>query len=89
MFTFGWSWLIQKHLKHLSNFYTFAWSTSTDQTYSNYLEAAKLPLRLLLGKPVYLELRLLSPKPNAVIIVNYCIAYPRSAKNALVLIYEG
>ncbi|XP_033950414.1 uncharacterized protein [Pseudochaenichthys georgianus] len=62
---------------------------ATDQTYSNYLEAAKLPLRLLLGKPVYLELRLLSPKPNAVIIVNYCIAYPRSAKNALVLIYEG
>ncbi|KAK5883536.1 hypothetical protein CesoFtcFv8_019855 [Champsocephalus esox] len=62
---------------------------ATDQTYSNYLEAAKMPLRLLLGKPVYLELRLLSPKPNAVIIVNYCIAYPRSAKNALVLIYEG
>ncbi|KAK1880463.1 Zona pellucida sperm-binding protein 1 [Dissostichus eleginoides] len=62
---------------------------ATDQTYSNYLEDAKLPLRLLLGKPVYLELRLLSPKPDAVIMVNYCIAYPRSAKNALVLIYEG
>ncbi|XP_033980315.1 zona pellucida sperm-binding protein 4-like [Trematomus bernacchii] len=62
---------------------------ATDQTYSNYFENAKLPLRLLLGKPVYLELRLLSPKPNAAIMVNYCIAYPRSAKNALVLIYEG
>ncbi|XP_063755587.1 zona pellucida sperm-binding protein 4-like [Eleginops maclovinus] len=62
---------------------------ATDQTYSNYLGDAKLPLRLLLGKPVYLELRLRSPKPDAVILVNYCVAYPRSAKNALVLIYEG
>ncbi|XP_010789765.1 zona pellucida sperm-binding protein 4-like [Notothenia coriiceps] len=62
---------------------------ATDQTYSNYLEDAKLPLRLLLGKPVYLELRLLSPKPNTAIMVNYCIAYTRSTKNALVLICEG
>ncbi|XP_030267259.1 zona pellucida sperm-binding protein 4-like [Sparus aurata] len=60
-----------------------------DQTYSKYLATTSLPLRLLLGKPVYLELRLKSPKPDAVILVNYCIAYPRSAKNALVLVYEG
>lgn len=61
----------------------------TDNTYSSYFPTNKLPLRLLLGTPVYLELRLLSPKPDAVILVNYCIAYPRSAKNALVLVYEG
>lgn len=61
----------------------------TDQTYSKYLATTSQPLRLLLGKPVYLELRLKSPKPDAVILVNYCIAYPRSAKNALVLVYEG
>ncbi|XP_074470657.1 zona pellucida sperm-binding protein 4-like [Sebastes fasciatus] len=60
-----------------------------DQTYSSYLPTNSQPLRLLLGNPVYLELRLKSPKPDAVILVNYCLAYPRSAKNALVLIYEG
>ncbi|CAK6949369.1 zona pellucida sperm-binding protein 4-like [Scomber scombrus] len=60
-----------------------------DNTYSSYFPTYHQPLRLLLGKPVYLELRLKSPKPDAVILVNYCVAYPRSAKNALVLIYEG
>ncbi|XP_038586841.1 zona pellucida sperm-binding protein 4-like, partial [Micropterus salmoides] len=60
-----------------------------DQTYSSYLPTNNQPLRLLLGSPVYLELRLISPKPDAVILVNYCVAYPRSARNALVLIYEG
>ncbi|XP_041665847.1 zona pellucida sperm-binding protein 4-like [Cheilinus undulatus] len=62
---------------------------SKDSTYSSYLPSYHQPLKLLLGKPVYLELRLKSPKPDAVILVNYCIAYPRSAKNALVLVYEG
>lgn len=61
----------------------------TDQTYSNYLDTNSLPLRLLLGAPVYLELRLYCSKPEAVLLVNYCIAYPRSATNALVLVYEG
>ncbi|XP_041811889.1 zona pellucida sperm-binding protein 4-like [Chelmon rostratus] len=60
-----------------------------DQTYSSFLPSYHQPLRLLLGNPVYLELYLKSPKPDAVILVNYCIAYPRSAKNALVLVYEG
>ncbi|XP_028317712.1 zona pellucida sperm-binding protein 4-like [Gouania willdenowi] len=60
-----------------------------DSTYSKYLPTYHQPLKLLLGKPVYLELRLKSPKPDAVIIVNYCLAYPRSANNALVLVYEG
>ncbi|XP_042291997.1 zona pellucida sperm-binding protein 4-like [Thunnus maccoyii] len=60
-----------------------------DATYSSYFPTYHQPLRLLLGKPVYLELHLRSPKPDAVLLVNYCLAYPRSAKNALVLIYEG
>ncbi|XP_071381198.1 zona pellucida sperm-binding protein 4-like [Centroberyx affinis] len=60
-----------------------------DQTYSTYLPTYHQPLKLLLGKPVYLEVRLKSPRPDAAILVNYCLAYPRSAKNALVLIYEG
>ncbi|XP_030002878.1 zona pellucida sperm-binding protein 4-like [Sphaeramia orbicularis] len=60
-----------------------------DETYSSYYPTYHQPLQHLLGKPVYLELRLQSPKPYAVLLINYCIAYPRSARNALVLIYEG
>ncbi|XP_059205155.1 zona pellucida sperm-binding protein 4-like [Centropristis striata] len=69
--------------------YGVALKIATDQTYSTFLANDHAPLSLLLGKPVYLELRLKSPKPDAVVLVNYCLAYPRSAKNALVLVYEG
>lgn len=48
-----------------------------------------VPLKVLLGKPLYLEVRLNSPKPEATLLVNYCVAYTRSASNALVLFYEG
>uniref|UniRef100_A0A3Q4HGB1 Zona pellucida sperm-binding protein 4-like n=1 Tax=Neolamprologus brichardi TaxID=32507 RepID=A0A3Q4HGB1_NEOBR len=60
-----------------------------DETYSSFYDHHHQPLRLLLGRPVYLELRLSSPNADAIILVNYCLAYPRSARNALVLIYEG
>ncbi|XP_021178675.2 zona pellucida sperm-binding protein 1 isoform X1 [Fundulus heteroclitus] len=60
-----------------------------DRTYSSYYPTYHQPLKLLLGHPVYLELRLRSAKPDAVLLVNYCLAYPRSAKNALVIIHEG
>ncbi|KAL1007126.1 hypothetical protein UPYG_G00082360 [Umbra pygmaea] len=60
-----------------------------DSTYETYLEQYHQPLRLLLGNPVYLEVRLKSPRPDATLLVNYCLAYPRSAKKALVLIHEG
>ncbi|XP_038576707.1 zona pellucida sperm-binding protein 4-like isoform X2 [Micropterus salmoides] len=72
-----------------SGLYAVELRIAKDQTYSSYFPTNNRPLRLLLGKPVYLELRLISPKPDAVILVNYCVAYPRSARNALVLIYEG
>lgn len=61
----------------------------TDETYTSYLPTNSMPLERLLGTKVYLELNLLSPYPEAVLIVNYCIAYPRSARNALVFIYKG
>ncbi|KAG2456943.1 ZP2 protein, partial [Polypterus senegalus] len=49
-----------------------------------------VPLSFLLGKTVYLELLLVNPpEPNMVLLVHYCIAYPRSSMNAWVLIYEG
>uniref|UniRef100_A0A8B9J735 ZP domain-containing protein n=1 Tax=Astyanax mexicanus TaxID=7994 RepID=A0A8B9J735_ASTMX len=60
-----------------------------DKTFSTFLPHDHQPLRVLLGKPVYLEVRLKSLKPEATLLVHYCIAYPRSAKSALVLVYEG
>ncbi|KAK6323829.1 hypothetical protein J4Q44_G00061680 [Coregonus suidteri] len=60
-----------------------------DKTYAKYYKQHHQPLRLLLGKLVYLEVRLTSPKPEATLLVNYCLAYPRSAKNVLVLVHEG
>ncbi|XP_072303324.1 zona pellucida sperm-binding protein 4-like [Eucyclogobius newberryi] len=60
-----------------------------DDTYSSFYPTYHQPLRFLLGRTVYLQLLLLSPTPKAVLLVNYCIAYPRSASNALVLVHEG
>ncbi|XP_076158064.1 zona pellucida sperm-binding protein 1 [Alosa pseudoharengus] len=61
-----------------------------DETFSKFLPHYHQPLRLLLGNRVYLEVRILSPKAEAaVLLVHYCVAYPRSARSALVLLYEG
>ncbi|KAB5530771.1 hypothetical protein PHYPO_G00133220 [Pangasianodon hypophthalmus] len=60
-----------------------------DETFSLFSPHGHLPLKVLLGKPLYLEVRINSPKPEATLLVNYCVAYTRSATNALVLLYEG
>ncbi|XP_060754273.1 zona pellucida sperm-binding protein 4 [Neoarius graeffei] len=61
-----------------------------DQQYSSYYPQYHRPLRKLLGKPLYLEVRLLNPvDPSAVLLVHYCVAYPRSAHSAWVLLYDG
>uniref|UniRef100_A0A8C9V141 Zona pellucida sperm-binding protein 4-like n=1 Tax=Scleropages formosus TaxID=113540 RepID=A0A8C9V141_SCLFO len=62
---------------------------ATDRTYTKFYPHYHRPLKLLLGKSVFLELRLMAQNRSAVLLVNYCLAYPRSAKNALVLLYEG
>lgn len=67
----------------------FCFSNSTDGSYSSYHPSSSLPLRLILGKPIYLEVLLHCSRPEAVLLINYCIAYPRSATNALVLLYDG
>ncbi|KAL7852523.1 hypothetical protein SRHO_G00183080 [Serrasalmus rhombeus] len=61
-----------------------------DQYYSRYYPQYHRPLQKLLGKPLYLEVRLLNPPdPSVVLLVHYCVAYPRSAQSAWVLIYDG
>ncbi|KAF4100067.1 zona pellucida sperm-binding protein 1-like [Onychostoma macrolepis] len=62
---------------------------SMDETFTEFYPRCHQPLNVLLGKPVYLELRLKSPKPAATLIVHYCVAYPRSAKSALILLFDG
>ncbi|KAL6460372.1 hypothetical protein MHYP_G00303380 [Metynnis hypsauchen] len=60
-----------------------------DKTFTKFSSEDHKPLKVLLGKPVYLELRINSPNPKATLVVDYCVAFPRSAKSALVLLYEG
>ncbi|XP_037393237.1 zona pellucida sperm-binding protein 1-like [Pygocentrus nattereri] len=60
-----------------------------DETFTKFCSEDHQPLKVLLGKPVYLELRINAPNPKATLVVHYCVAYPRSAKSALVLLYEG
>lgn len=62
---------------------------SEDETFTKFYPQSHQPLNVLLGKPVYLELRLKSPKPAATLQVHYCVAYPHSARSALVLLFEG
>nr|XP_055060703.1 uncharacterized protein LOC129444221 [Misgurnus anguillicaudatus] len=58
--------------------------------YNDFYPQYHQPLRMLLGKPLYLEVRLLNPPdPTAMLLVHYCVAYPRSAKSAWILIYDG
>ncbi|KAK1785479.1 hypothetical protein P4O66_018845, partial [Electrophorus voltai] len=60
-----------------------------DKTFSRFFPHDHQPLRVLLGQSVYLEVRINSPNPKATLLIHYCVAYPRSAKNALVLLHDG
>ncbi|KAJ0050612.1 hypothetical protein NL108_005017, partial [Boleophthalmus pectinirostris] len=61
-----------------------------DPQYKSYYPQYHQPLQMLLGKPLYLEVRLLnSPDPSFVLLVHYCVAYPRSGKAIWVLLYNG
>ncbi|KAI1883717.1 hypothetical protein AGOR_G00234420 [Albula goreensis] len=62
-----------------------------DGTYTDFYPPNSPPLEILLGKSVFLEAKLISPvpKPHAVLRVIDCIAYPRSATRALLLLNDG
>ncbi|KAM3624417.1 uncharacterized protein V6R79_023129 [Siganus canaliculatus] len=61
-----------------------------DAQYSSYYPQYHQPLEMLLGKPLYLEVRLLNaPDPALVLLVHYCVAYPRSGKAIWLLLYNG
>ncbi|MBN3316554.1 ZP4 protein, partial [Atractosteus spatula] len=55
-----------------------------DESYSRFYPQYHRPLRLLLGNPVYLEVRLLNaPDPNLVLLVHYCIYFMCSTELCL------
>lgn len=61
-----------------------------DAQYSSYYPQYHQPLQMLLGKLLYLEVRLLNtPDPSLVLLVHFCVAYPRSATAVWVLLYNG
>nr|XP_020452828.1 uncharacterized protein LOC109958484 [Monopterus albus] len=61
-----------------------------DGQYSSYYPQYHQPLQMLLGKPLYLEVRLLNaPDPSLVLLVHFCVAYPRSGNAVWVLLYNG
>ncbi|XP_026158997.1 zona pellucida sperm-binding protein 4 [Mastacembelus armatus] len=61
-----------------------------DEEYSSYYPQYHQPLQMLLGKPLYLEVRLVNaPDPSLVLLVHFCVAYPRSGQAVWVLLYNG
>ncbi|KAG7263148.1 hypothetical protein CRUP_003810 [Coryphaenoides rupestris] len=60
-----------------------------DAQYSNYHSQYHVPLHMLLGEPLYLELRLVNPPDlQLLLLVHYCVAYPRSGDTMWVLLYK-
>lgn len=66
-----------------------SYSSSSDAQYTSYHPQYHVPLHMLLGEPLYLELRLVNPPDlQLVLLVHYCVAYPRSAEAMWVLFYK-
>ncbi|XP_057699790.1 uncharacterized protein LOC130920515 [Corythoichthys intestinalis] len=61
-----------------------------DAQYTSYHPQYHQPLQMLLGKPLYLEVRMLNaPDPSLRLLVHYCVAYSRSGNSVWVLLYNG
>ncbi|XP_039598763.1 uncharacterized protein LOC120520532, partial [Polypterus senegalus] len=61
-----------------------------DDGYTTFFQDTQVPLKFLLGSKIYLEVKIVNPPtPEVVLLVHYCIAYPRSSENVWVLMYNG
>ncbi|XP_051782698.1 uncharacterized protein LOC114649910 [Erpetoichthys calabaricus] len=61
-----------------------------DDSYTTFFQDTQVPLRFLLGSKIHLEVKMVNPPtPELVLLVHYCIAYPRSSENVWVLMYNG
>ncbi|XP_056143679.1 zona pellucida sperm-binding protein 1-like [Lampris incognitus] len=63
---------------------------ATDNSFTKYYPEAHLPLGLIQGRPLYLEVSLLNPpEPGLVLLVHYCLAYTHPPYASWMLIYDG
>ncbi|KAG9343055.1 hypothetical protein JZ751_015273, partial [Albula glossodonta] len=63
---------------------------ATDQNYTSYYPESHRSYRLLLGRPLFLELRLVNaPDPTVALVVYSCLAYPSSEKGPWLVIYDS
>lgn len=99
---FPWSWSVIGRQNHMSlnmdmgiqSSFKLDWivvfSLVLDAQYKSYYPQYHQPLQMLLGKPLYLEVRLLNtPDPSLVLLVHFCVAYPRSGKAVWLILYNG
>lgn len=62
---------------------------ATDQTFSWFHPEAHLPLSLVRGRPLYMEVRLLdAPEADLVLLVHSCLAYVHTPYPAWMLLYD-
>ncbi|KAM8845116.1 uncharacterized protein AB9W97_000414 isoform 2-T2 [Spinachia spinachia] len=61
-----------------------------DESFTGFHPAAHLPLSLLRGRPVYVEVSLLNPpRPGLVLLVHSCLAYTQAPYTSWMLVYDG
>ncbi|GAA6215539.1 uncharacterized protein LOC121198293 [Lates japonicus] len=61
-----------------------------DESFTSYHPDAPLPLSLIRGRPLYLEVSLLDPpEPNLVLLVHSCLAYTQAPYNSWMPVYDG
>ncbi|RVE69105.1 hypothetical protein OJAV_G00074580 [Oryzias javanicus] len=63
---------------------------ATEESFTSFYPEARLPLSLVLSKPVYAELSLLDPsEPSMLLLVHSCLAYTLAPYLSWMLLYDG
>lgn len=66
------------------------YSFPLDESFTSFHPEAHLPLGLIRGRPVYVEVSLLDPpEPSLVLLVHSCLAYTQAAYSSWMLVYDG
>ncbi|KAG7460022.1 hypothetical protein MATL_G00216850 [Megalops atlanticus] len=86
----GESYLVQSPFQQAEGMYGVELRIATDQNYTSYYPGNHRPFRHLLGRPLFLELRVLnSPDPRLPLLVHCCLAHSGSAPANWMFIYDG
>ncbi|XP_054463007.1 uncharacterized protein LOC129098077 [Anoplopoma fimbria] len=63
---------------------------ATDESFTSFHPEAHLPLSLMRGRPVYVEVSLLDPPvPGLVLLVHSCLAYTQAPYASWMLVYDS